>query len=54
MSKKNSEGKQGLELLDDDALVRIVEADLEANSELKTHEAVVAFEILESRTPGLK
>lgn len=44
---------KGLELLSDDALARIVEAELEGNEELKSHEAIVAFNVLESRTPGI-
>jgi len=47
------EKEQGLECLSDEALARIVEADLEDHSELKSHEALVAFNVLESRTPGL-
>ena len=45
---------KGLQWLDNDALTRIVEADLENQSELKSSEAKIAFEVLAARTPGLK
>lgn len=45
------ETQKGLQNLEDDALARIVEVDLENHGEIKTLEAKIAFAELERRTP---
>jgi len=49
--ENKKETQKGLQLLDDDALVQIVENDLENHGELKSRQAYVAFAELERRTP---
>lgn len=47
---ETEETKEGLELLDDEELAQIVKSDLAQHQKLCSHEAIVAFGILEERT----
>jgi hypothetical protein len=45
-------GKNGLELIEDSVLARIVEADIDEHGKLESEEARIAFYELSRRTPN--